>query len=132
MKYVTEGMEILLRYLKERGFGIQEFVDGDPHYRKRPPSIIRIYAQDNHAPFRKVTRKADCMCGKCEMTEVVKPGAYVNVCAFDISPSTIGVGFTEDANETWESYDLHEPDALKTIEERILWGLKDWTPEKSS
>ncbi len=126
MKYRTEGMEILVKYLVDRGFSIQRFEEMTD-----APTIIKIYGPNNRSAFRPVTRKASCICGKCESTEILKVGAYVNVCAFGERPSIIGVGFTEDGDETWESYDLHTPDALKTIEERILWGLEDWTEEKT-
>ena len=124
-KYRTEGMELLLKYLRDRGFGIQEFED-------MAPTIIKVYGPDNQSTFQPVTRKAGCMCGKCKTTEIVKSGAYVNVCAFVSAPSNIGVGFTENSNETWESYDIHTPDAFKIIESRILWGLEDWTKEKTT
>ena len=124
MEYVNEGHAIVLKYLREEGYKV--VVGGDPHTR-----IVRVYAPDNDNPEHIITSPAGCMCGQCTKQEVQKAGAYVNIGAFPDLPTIIWVGFTESANETWERYDLHEPDALEIIRERINWGLENWTPEKT-
>ena len=124
MEYANEGQAIVLKYLREEGYKIVGYID--PGTR-----IVRIFARDNDNPERTVTLPAGCMCGKCTKQEVQKAGAYVNVGAFPDMPTMIWVGFTEKADETWEIYDLHEPDALEIIKERVDWGLENWTPEKT-
>jgi hypothetical protein len=121
----TEGIKLLLKHLEERGFRV---VMPPPSEQSTP---TKVYERGNNATPKKIARKAGCMCGRCEKEELVIPGAYVNLGAFGDLPLIIWVGFTEDPNETWETYNISEPNAFQTIEERIVWGHKNWTPEKT-